>query len=143
MAATALNTHKPVRLRSLARTTQASKPFARYENDSERDAILKSRVHFGDPMAHSPWHTPHGTRGKQEEAAAAAATALTQRYDADKLEKSGACCCKCILRQWNGMDHASLLTSWQAGVEHRAISARAVWAPLHGHVRCVIGAACQ
>ncbi len=97
MAAPAVNTHKPVRLRSLARTTQAAKPFARYENDSERDAILKSRVHFGDPMAHL-------ARGKQEEAAAAAATALTQRYDADKLEKSGAWCCAfCVLRQWNGM----------------------------------------
>ncbi|EFJ45136.1 hypothetical protein VOLCADRAFT_94528 [Volvox carteri f. nagariensis] len=62
---------------------EASKPFARGDVDSSHDAALRNQVRFGDPFAHL-------ARRKQSAAAAAAADApLTERYDLDKLNKSG------------------------------------------------------
>ncbi|GIL81369.1 hypothetical protein Vretifemale_10359 [Volvox reticuliferus] len=60
---------------------EASKPFARSDVDDRHDAALRDRVRFGDPFAHL-------ARRKQLDAADAAAP-LTERYDVDKLAKSG------------------------------------------------------
>ncbi len=58
--------------------SQAAAPFARYENDRERDAILRSKTHFGDPMAGL---LSSGPQGEPE--------AVTARYDVNKLKQSG------------------------------------------------------
>lgn len=59
---------------------QASQPFARYEDDRERDEYLKEQLRSGDPMA----HLVKKRGGSRWEAAA-----ITERYDVDELQKSG------------------------------------------------------
>lgn len=62
--------------------TQAAKPFARHDVDDLHDSSLKGAVRFGDPFAHLARRRAGAER-------AAEAAALTERYDADKLNKSG------------------------------------------------------
>ncbi|GFR46522.1 hypothetical protein Agub_g8108 [Astrephomene gubernaculifera] len=61
---------------------EAAKPFARSDIDSRHDAALREQVRFGDPFAHL-------ARRKQAGAEAEAVAAITERYDAEKLGKSG------------------------------------------------------
>lgn len=61
---------------------QANQPFARHEHDVEHEDMLRGKSRFGDPFAHL-------TSRKTPAAEAAAATALTERYNVDALEKSG------------------------------------------------------
>lgn len=61
---------------------EAAKPFARADIEGSHDSALRDRVRFGDPFAHL-------ARKRQPGAEAAAAAALTERYDQDKLAKSG------------------------------------------------------
>ncbi len=58
---------------------QAAKPFARYADDAERDAELRGRAHWGDPMAGKAG----GKRSRWE------AEDLTSKYQAAVLTKSG------------------------------------------------------
>ena len=60
---------------------QANQPFARHEHDTEHEDMLRGKSRFGDPFAH--------LASRKAPAAAAAATALTERYNVDALEKSG------------------------------------------------------
>ncbi|PNW87823.1 hypothetical protein CHLRE_01g003487v5 [Chlamydomonas reinhardtii] len=60
----------------------AAKPFARHDVDDLHDSSLKGAVRFGDPFAHLARRRAGAER-------AAEAAALTERYDADKLNKSG------------------------------------------------------
>ena len=66
---------------------QASKPFARYEQDQEHDAQLRERARFGDPFANLARRPAAAAEhaGRSE----GLGKALTERYDAEKLEKSG------------------------------------------------------
>ncbi|KAF5836082.1 Pre-mRNA-splicing factor of RES complex-domain-containing protein, partial [Dunaliella salina] len=59
---------------------EANAPFARYEDDSERDALLRQQTRFGDPMANA-------VRSKRKDGVAA--SAVTERYNAEKLKSSG------------------------------------------------------
>jgi hypothetical protein len=68
---------------------QAAAPFARYADDRERDAILRARTHFGDPMA----GVGEGRGGSAEPQVAD----IAQRYGADKLGKSGETCGSSLL----------------------------------------------
>jgi hypothetical protein len=63
----------------LHRTLQANAPFARYVDDTERDALLRQQSRFGDPMANAVSKNKDGV----------AASAVTERYNAEKLTKSG------------------------------------------------------
>ncbi|GLC41258.1 hypothetical protein PLESTB_001082000 [Pleodorina starrii] len=67
--------------RMRAMQEEAARPFARSDVDTSHDAAMRDRVRFGDPFAHL-------ARRKQQ-AAAAEAAPLTERYDTDKLSKSG------------------------------------------------------
>ncbi|KAG2424133.1 hypothetical protein HXX76_014807 [Chlamydomonas incerta] len=60
----------------------AAKPFARHDVDDRHDASLKGVVRFGDPFGAL-------ARKRAGAEAVAAAAALTERYDAEKLNKSG------------------------------------------------------
>lgn len=64
---------------------QADQPFARHDLDSGYESTLKERARFGDPFAHLAKRpaTAAEVAGRVE------AAALTQRYDAKKLEESG------------------------------------------------------
>ena len=66
---------------------QASKPFARGVDDSEREALFKERLRFGDPMAHLV-RKQRAEQGNLEGGPEGSA-ALTERYDVQALEKSG------------------------------------------------------
>ncbi|KXZ42765.1 hypothetical protein GPECTOR_119g396 [Gonium pectorale] len=61
---------------------QAAKPFARADVDGAHDAALRDVVRFGDPFANL-------ARKKKAAAAAEVAASLTDRYDSEKLNKSG------------------------------------------------------
>ncbi len=58
---------------------QAAKPFARYADDAERDAELRGRAHWGDPMAGKAG----GKRSRWEP------EDLTAKYQGSALHKSG------------------------------------------------------
>ncbi|KAG2482577.1 hypothetical protein HYH03_018501 [Edaphochlamys debaryana] len=68
--------------RRKAMEEEAAKPFARAQVDDAHDAALRTAVRFGDPFAHL-------ARKKAGEAGAAATAALTERYDSERLGKSG------------------------------------------------------
>lgn len=59
--------------------SQAKAPFARYEDDHERDALLRQQARFGDPMANAVSKNKNGI----------AASAVTERYNEEKLKSSG------------------------------------------------------
>ncbi len=75
-------THAPTHPPTL--NHQAAKPFARHDVDDRHDASLRGAVRFGDPFA----HLARKRAGAEREAEAAA---LTERYDVEKLNKSGGC----------------------------------------------------
>lgn len=68
--------------RAAAMAAEAAKPFATYVNDAGRDAMLRERERWGDPMAGL-------TRKKQPGGAEAGVPSLLSKHDAERLQKSG------------------------------------------------------